>query len=113
MSKHTNDYIDNLKTEIRQKQYLVDLLESDRMISRLRFDDMVLYKQYYKDRNAHYWLAEVKFKIRNWDKQARIRITLGNVDSTDPRNPAVQENAVRKAQDAWTKRRKELTVDIL
>ena len=85
MSKHTNDYIDNLKTEIRQKQYLVDLLESDRMMSRLRFDDMVLYKQYYKDRDAHYWLAEVKFKIRNWDKQARIRITLGNVDSVDPR----------------------------
>ena len=96
MGKHTNEYIDNLKTEIRQKQYLVDLLESDRMISRLKFDDMVLYKQYYKDRDAHYWLAEVKFKIRNWDKQARIRITLGNVDSIDPRNPTVQENACAK-----------------
>lgn len=113
MGKHTNEYIDNLKTEIRQKQYLVDLLESDKMMSGLRFEDMVLYQQHYKDRDAIYWLAEVKFKIRNWDKQARIRITLGNVNNTDPNNPTVQENAVRKAQDAWIRRRKELSVDIL
>lgn len=106
---NSKEYIDELKYEIRQKQYLVDLLESDRMMSKLKWKDMVLYQQHYKERNTSYWLAEVKFKIRNWEKQARIRITLGNVDTVDPNDHTVQENAVRKAKELWNKRRKELS----
>lgn len=94
--------ITKLKNEIQEKQYLLDFIESVQVMNKLQFKDMHIYKQ--RQRDQHYWLAEVRFRIRNWDTESRIRVSLGNVDKVDPKDPEVQAEAVREAKKLWNKK---------
>lgn len=94
--------IDKLRKEVMEKQYLLDLMESNQVMERLTFQDMHVYKQ--RQRDAYYYLAEVRIKIRNWDKESRIRVSLGNVDKVNPNDPYVQQEAVREAKKLWKKK---------
>ena len=103
--------IDKLKKEVMEKQYLLDLMESNKVMERLTFQDMQVYKQ--RQRDSYYYLAEVRFKIRNWDKESRIRVSLGNADKVNPNDPEVQYEAVREAKKLWKKKISKIYPDFL
>jgi hypothetical protein len=103
--------IDKLRKEVMEKQYLLDLMESNQVMDKLTFQDMQVYKQ--RQRDSYYYLAEVRFKIRNWDKESRIRVSLGNTDKVDPNDPEVQYEAVREAKKLWKKKISKIYPDFL
>ena len=103
--------IDKLRKEVMEKQYLLDLMESNELMKNLTFQDMHVYKQ--RQRDEYYYLAEVRLKIRNWDKESRIRVSLGNVNKVDPNDRFVQTEAIREAKKLWKKKMSKIYPDFL